>query len=168
MYGGIVGFATGPNAAGEFVKICNCENNGDMNVTLGRCSGIVATAHAGVTIENCTNNGSQSNAIANGRLGNITCFLAKNGKVITCVNNGALRTYETAANYGMIVSYIDKFKEIKDVKVGGELWIGGEQVEMNETNFMDYFGVHSSDANKAKVKDCTFESLEENLTDDEV
>lgn len=194
MYGGIVGFATGPNAAGEFVKICNCENNGDMTVTLGRCSGIVATAYAGVTIQDCVNNGSQANAIANGRLGNITCFLAKNGKVTDCVNNGdlettnefysgtigglvaliqdsnaeisgggnygALRTYDTAANYGMIVSYIDTFKKIEDVKVGGELWINGEQVEMNETNYMDYFGKHSSDANKSKVTGCTFVPVE--------
>lgn len=56
---------------------------------------------------------------------------------------------DAASNYGLIVSYIDKFKEREDVKVRGELWINGEQVEVNGTNFMDHFGVHSSEANKA-------------------
>ena len=67
---------------------------------------------------------------------------------------------DAASNYGLIVSYIDKFKEIKDVSVGGELWINGEQVEMNGNNYMDYFGVHSSEANKDKVKDCAFVPVE--------
>ena len=67
---------------------------------------------------------------------------------------------DAASNYGQIVSYIDKFKEIENVEVGGELWINGEQVEMNGTNFMDYFGEHSSDANKSKVTGCTFVPVE--------
>ena len=55
---------------------------------------------------------------------------------------------------------IDKFKEREDVKVRGELWINGEQVEVNGTNFMDHFGEHSSEANKAKVTGCTFVPVE--------
>ena len=91
MYGGIVGFATAINAAdASIVIIKNCVNNGNMNVTLGRCSGIVATANTGVTIEGCTNNGDQINKIANGRLGNITCNFAHYCKMIDCVNNGDL------------------------------------------------------------------------------
>ena len=34
------------------------------------------------------------------------------------------------------------------------------RVEMNGTNFMDYFGKHSSDANKSKVTGCTFVQVE--------
>jgi hypothetical protein len=91
MYGGIVGFATTPKAIGDFgVIISNCVNNGDMNVTLGRCSGIVATANSGTTITGCINNGDQINKIANGRLGNIVCNLAYNSHIINCVNNGDL------------------------------------------------------------------------------
>lgn len=67
---------------------------------------------------------------------------------------------DAASNYGQIVSYIDKFKEREDVKVRGELWINGEQVEVNGTNFMDHFGEHSSEANKAKVTGCTFVPVE--------
>jgi len=91
MYGGIVGFATTPKAIGDFgVIISNCVNNGDMNVTLGRCSGILATANSGTRLEGCTNNGDQINKIANGRLGNIVCNLAYNSHIINCVNNGDL------------------------------------------------------------------------------
>lgn len=91
MYGGIVGFATTPKVIGEFgVIISDCVNNGNMNVTLGRCSGIVATANCGTTITGCTNNGDQINKIANGRLGNIVCNLSYNSHIINCVNNGDL------------------------------------------------------------------------------
>lgn len=89
MYGGIVGFATAINAAdASIVIIKNCVNNGNMNVTLGRCSGIVATANTGVTMQDCTNNGNQVNKITDGRLGNIVCNMAHYTKMINCVNNG--------------------------------------------------------------------------------
>lgn len=92
MYGGIAGFCTTPKALeGHLcVTIENCMNNGDMNVTLGRCSGIAATANAGTILKDCTNNGNQVNKIANGRLGSIVCNLAYNSKVVNCVNNGDL------------------------------------------------------------------------------
>lgn len=91
MYGGVVGFSTANNAADNpIVIIKDCVNNGNMNVTLGRCSGIVATANTGTTIQGCTNNGDQINKIANGRLGNITCYFAHYCKMIDCVNNGDL------------------------------------------------------------------------------
>ncbi len=89
MYGGIVGFATAVNAADKSIVIVkNCVNNGNMNVTLGRCSGIVATANTGVTMQDCTNNGNQVNKITDGRLGNIVCNMAHYTKMINCVNNG--------------------------------------------------------------------------------
>lgn len=91
MYGGIVGFSTTPKAIGAFnVTIKDCINNGDMNVTLGRCSGILATANSGTTLQGCVNNGDQVNGIANGRLGNVVCNLAYNSHIFNCVNNGDL------------------------------------------------------------------------------
>jgi hypothetical protein len=91
MYGGICGFATTPNAANPHkVTIRNCVNNGDMNVKLGRCSGIIATANTGVILEDVTNNGDQVNAIANGRLGNIVCNVSHYCTLKNCVNNGDL------------------------------------------------------------------------------
>lgn len=89
MYGGIVGFATAVNAADKSIVIVkNCVNNGNMNVTLGRCSGIVATANTGTTMQDCTNNGNQVNKITDGRLANIVCNMAHYTKMINCVNNG--------------------------------------------------------------------------------
>ncbi len=104
MYGGIVGFSTTPNAADGhlFVTIENCVNNGNMNVTLGRCSGIVATANAGTIIKDCTNNGNQVNKIANGRLGNIVCNVSNHCKLINCVNKGNIEA--TADGYSGTVA----------------------------------------------------------------
>ena len=91
MYGGIVGFATTPNAAADHkVKIKNCVNNGDMTVKIGRCSGIIATANTGVILEDVTNNGDQVNTVANGRLGNIVCNISHHCTLKNCVNNGDL------------------------------------------------------------------------------
>ncbi len=97
MYGGIVGFSTTPNSATGhlFVTIENCVNNGNMNVTLGRCSGIVATANAGTILKDCTNNGNQVNKIANGRLGNVVCNVSNHCKLINCVNNGNIEATVT-------------------------------------------------------------------------
>lgn len=91
MYGGICGFATTPNAdAAHKVTIKNCVNNGNMNVKIGRCSGILATANTGVILEDVTNNGNQVNAVVNGRLGNIVCNVSHYCTLKNCVNNGDL------------------------------------------------------------------------------
>ncbi len=97
MYGGICGFATTPNAAAAHkVTIKDCVNNGNMNVKIGRCSGIIATANTGVILEDVTNNGDQVNMIANGRLGNIVCNISHHCTLKNCVNNGDL---EATNNY---------------------------------------------------------------------
>ena len=98
MYGGIIGFATTPKSITSRVKVTSCINNGNMNVTLGRCSGIVATANCGVEMSSCTNNGDQVNAIANGRLANICCNISLDCSAKNCVNNGDIEA--TAASYG--------------------------------------------------------------------
>lgn len=98
MYGGIIGFATTPKNITSRVKVTSCINNGNMNVTLGRCSGIVATANCGVEMSSCTNNGDQVNAIANGRIANICCNISLDCSAKNCVNNGDIEA--TAATYG--------------------------------------------------------------------
>ena len=104
MYGGICGFATTPNAAQDHkVTIKNCVNNGNMNVKIGRCSGILATANTGVILEDVTNNGNQVNTVANGRLGNIVCNISHHCTLKNCVNNGDL---EATNNYSGTVGGI--------------------------------------------------------------
>lgn len=94
MYGGIVAYTATPNneTTSAKITISGCTNTGNMNVTLGRCSGIVATPIWNTTISNCTNNGNQVNAILDGRLGNIACVVGSGGKVTNCVNNGNIET----------------------------------------------------------------------------
>ena len=105
MYGGIVGFATTPNAdAAHKVTIKNCVNNGDMTVKIGRCSGIIATANTGVILEDVTNNGDQVNTVANGRLGNVVCNISHYCTLKNCVNNGDLDA--TAEGYNGTVGGI--------------------------------------------------------------
>ena len=89
MYGGVCGFATTPNAAqAHKVTIKNCVNNGNMNVKIGRCSGILATANTGVILEDVTNNGDQVNKVIDGRLGNVVCNISHYCTLKNCVNNG--------------------------------------------------------------------------------
>ena len=89
MYGGIVSFATTDKSADARVTLKSCVNNGTMNVSLARCSGITPTANYATTIEDCTNNGDQINTCTlSGRIGNIVCNLAAESEVINCVNNG--------------------------------------------------------------------------------
>ena len=77
------------------MEVTGCTNNGDMNVTLGRCSGIVASAVWNVSLSDCTNNGNQVNAIADGRLGNVACVVGSGGNITNCVNNGNIETTDT-------------------------------------------------------------------------
>lgn len=106
MYGGIVGFATTPKGIASRVYIKNCVNNGDMNVTLGRCSGIVATGNCGTVLEDCTNNGNQVNSINDARLGNIVCNIGQDGALKNCVNNGNIEAmnYELKGTIAGIVA----------------------------------------------------------------
>ena len=89
MSGVIVSFATTDQSADARVTLKSCVNNGTMNVSLARCSGITPTANWATTLEDCTNNGDQINKCTlSGRIGNIVCNLAAESEVINCVNNG--------------------------------------------------------------------------------
>ena len=132
QYGGIVGFSTYNKKSGK-VTISNCTNNGNMKVTLGRCSGIVATPNGGSIITDCVNNGDQVNSIADGRLGNICCVIGQDGKIINCVNNGNLEanaytTGGTAAGIAAMLNHNSVIMEgganygtIKSSRADGEL-----------------------------------------------
>ena len=104
MYGGIAGFCTGVKDTDSRVRITNCVNNGTMTVELGRCSGIAATANYGTIITSCTNNASQYNTIANGRVGQIVCNLSAQSGIIDCQNNGDLTTTDNKTTTGGLVA----------------------------------------------------------------
>lgn len=106
QYGGIAGFSTNPKDDSRVI-IEECTVGGDLNVTLGRCSGIVATANAGTAIKGCTNNANQTNAIPNGRIGNIVSVLAVNCSVEDCTNNGNLTTSGEQTTTGAIAALLN-------------------------------------------------------------
>lgn len=125
MYGGIAGFATTPKLSGDqsvdfsiapYVTVEGCVNNGNMNVKVGRCSGILPTANTRTVIKSCTNYGNQVNTIANGRLGNIVCNLALS-KAVDCVNYGDIDA--TASGYSGTVAGIAALGGEKAVIEGG-------------------------------------------------
>lgn len=105
MYGGIAAFATNIKDESR-IHIENCENNGTMTVNAGRCSGILPTANYGAIVKGCTNNASQFNTIANGRIGQIVCNLSANSAVIDCVNNGDLTTTGAKTTTGALVALL--------------------------------------------------------------
>lgn len=95
-YGGIVGFASA--TAGTHSVITGCVNNGNMTVKLGRCAGIVGSMKQYTRLNNCTNNGTQTNSSASNRLGQICCNLESNSWIKGCVNNGDIIATGTAAS----------------------------------------------------------------------
>ena len=105
MYGGIAAFATNVKDKSQ-IHITNCTNSGSMTVTLGRCSGILATANYGTIITGCTNNASQVNDITNGRIGQIVCNLSVNSKISDCQNNGNLTTTGASTTTAAIVALV--------------------------------------------------------------
>jgi len=105
MYGGIATFCTNIKDDSR-IHIENCVNNGTMNVNVGRCSGICPTANYGTYIEHCTNNASQVNTNANGRVGQICCNLSVQSHVIDCVNTGDLTTTGPDTTAGALVALI--------------------------------------------------------------
>ena len=104
--------------------ITRCANYGDMTVSTGRASGIVAAANRYTQLTNCVNHGDQMNTCPKedaGRLGNITCNMGTGSSMSGCTNYGNLTsttgarcggitsisntaTFENCANYGTILS----------------------------------------------------------------
>lgn len=105
MYGGIAAFATNVKDNSR-IYIENCVNNGTLTTDLGRCSGILPTANYGTIIRHCTNNATQINNNANGRIGQICCNLSSYCAVIDCVNTGDLTTTGDSTTAGALVALI--------------------------------------------------------------
>lgn len=105
VYGGIVGFSTSPAETAATIE--DCENNGKMTVSLGRCSGILATAHAGTVLRKCVNNADQVNTFGDGRVGNIVSVLGQNSGVEDCENNGNLTTTTEKTTTGAIAALLN-------------------------------------------------------------
>lgn len=104
--------------------ITRCANYGDMTVSTGRASGIVAAANTFTVVSECENHGDQMNTCPKedaGRLGNITCNMGTGSSMSGCTNYGNLTsttgarcggitsmsntaTFENCANYGTILS----------------------------------------------------------------
>ena len=106
VYGGIAGFSTSPAESATVIE--GCENNGKITASLGRCSGIVATAHAGTTIKGCVNNADQVNTFDNGRIGNIVSVIGSNGRIEDCINNGNLTTTTAKTTTGAIAALLNE------------------------------------------------------------
>lgn len=106
VYGGITGFSTTPAESANV--IANCENNGKITASLGRCSGIVATAHAGTTIRGCVNNADQVNTFGDGRIGNIVSVIGSRGIIEDCINNGNLTTTTAKTTTGAIAALLNE------------------------------------------------------------
>ncbi len=106
QYGGVVGFTTNPKDDSR-VTIENCTVSGNLDVSLGRCSGIVATANAGTVVKGCINNANQVNAIPNGRIGNIVSVLGVNCSIIESINNGNLTTTGAQTTTGAIAALLN-------------------------------------------------------------
>ena len=107
IYGGIAAFATGVKETASRNHIENCVNNGTIVSNTGRCSGILPTANYGTILQGCTNNASQLNTNANGRIGQICCFMAANTSISDCVNNGDLTTTGNKTTTGVFVALIN-------------------------------------------------------------
>jgi len=103
MLGGIVGFATTPkDEARNIVENCIC--NGEMDLELGRASGICATSNSSTIFRGCTNNANQVNKMVNGRVGNIVSLLGLNSGIENCINNGNLTCSDGQTTAGAFVA----------------------------------------------------------------
>lgn len=116
MYGGIAGFLTTAQDDSRN-NVENCMSNGEITASVGRCSGICATANYGGYFTNCTNNANQFNSFVDGRIGNVISVLYKNAKVDGLVNNGNLTTSNVKTHAGAIVGF---FNDDAIVMTGGK------------------------------------------------
>lgn len=167
MYGGIVAFATNDKGTSRNY-IEDCINNGSIKAKVGRCSGIVPTANGGTVVRGCTNNASQLNTIANGRIGQIVCNLAADSGVIDCVNNGDLTTtgnqttagglvallgnasayVEGGANYGTIIAGFDPATDGQGRRFTGLLFANVTNLDhVSDVVASGRLGVYKADGN---------------------
>lgn len=103
--GGICGFSTNADTSDKLVKIVGCLNYGDMETSLARISGIVASANRYTEISDCKNYGNSINTHSksgNARLGNITCITGTGSSIYRTINYGDIISSTSAAAGGII------------------------------------------------------------------
>ena len=86
--------------------ITRCANYGDMTVSTGRASGIVAAANTFTVVSECENHGDMLNTYGEsggGRLGNITCILGTSSVVDGCTNYGDIVATNAKTHAGGLV-----------------------------------------------------------------
>lgn len=86
--------------------ITRCANYGDMAVSTGRASGIVAAANTFTVVSECENHGDMLNTYGEsggGRLGNITCILGTSSVVDGCTNYGDIVATNAKTHAGGLV-----------------------------------------------------------------
>ena len=110
--GGIAGFSNTSRTSTFANRFLRCINHGDMTVSTGRASGIVAAANRYTHLTDCTNYGLNDNAFPRSgyaRLGNITCITGPGIKFTNVVNRGDLisRTKGAAGGILCLVNHND-------------------------------------------------------------
>ena len=101
--GGIAGFSNTSRTSTFANRFLRCINHGDMTVSTGRASGIVAAANTFTHIVECENYGDMMNTYAGskgGRLGNITCILGTQSIINGCTNHGDVVTTNSQSHAG--------------------------------------------------------------------
>ena len=86
--------------------ITRCANYGDMTVSTGRASGIVAAANTFTVVSECENHGDMLNTYGEsggGRLGNITCILGTSSVIENCTNYGDVVATNAKTHAGGLV-----------------------------------------------------------------
>lgn len=87
--GGIVAYANG--AAANKVTVKDCVNNGEIQTTVARTSGILAGPNSYCDMIGCTNNGNiitRHKTADKGRQGGICCNMANGCLMQNCINHG--------------------------------------------------------------------------------
>ena len=110
--GGIAGFSNTSRTSTFANRFLRCINHGDMTVSTGRASGIVAAANRYTHLTDCTNYGLNDNPFPRSgyaRLGNIPCITGPGIKLTTVENRGDLisRTKGAAGGILCLVNHND-------------------------------------------------------------
>lgn len=145
---GICGFSSNDAASSDKVEFTNCENNGDINSSTGRASGLVASCNRYTNLTDCTNNGDNFNNFAivgSGRIGNVTCITGTGCVFTRVVNKGDLVCDNEGAAGGILCL----------VNADDNQFISCESYGKVVTDKTTYAGAFFGQCNKAAVfTDC--------------
>ena len=142
--GGIAGFSNTSRTSTFANRFLRCINHGDMTVSTGRASGIVAAANTFTHIVECTNHGDVVTTNSQSHAGGLLCLSnATDCEIINSANYGNVISDLTTYR-GTLVANINSLGKMDNKIAGGGIgsYNGGdyEMVAINEMNFMDYIG----------------------------